>query len=325
MYGSIAEIALAIQSAKGTAAASSTFRMPVVAGQPEVVSAVQAGPGVRSTRIAGDPWRPVPYGAGDVTCVLRPRAIGALLYAALGAKAVSGASDPWTHTITLGATLPWLTVWRHLAGGLNERFVDCRLSKLTISSQHGSPVQVTFGIVSGSPRYRTTQETTATLETTQHFEHVHGSAALLLEGTAYRTIESWVLSIDTGVGIEQTIGGPVARQQGRARIGLQATYRPADAALWRRVVYGSASPANDAVAVSTPLELAGSPAGVQFTLTAALGPERSLRIAIPRVTVDPMAMQPNTRGDVLRNTIALQAFATTTPITATLKNGVSAY
>lgn len=325
MLASVAEIALAIQTAKGSAAAASTFRFPVMAGLPEDVRPTNTANEQRSTRMGGEPWSMTPYAAGGSTIAMRPRAIGALLYGVLGAKAVSGASDPWTHTLTLGSALPYLTVWRSFAGGLNERFVDARLSKLAIESRAGEVVKATFELLSGSPRYRTAQETTATLETTQHFEHVHGAAALLLENVAYRSIDEWSLSIDSGLAIEETLAGPQAKLNGPAQILVTARVRPADAALWRRAVYGSASPANDAAAVSTPLELAGSPAGVRFTLTAATGPERSLRIDVPRVVLEPMPMQPDAQGGAVRNTLQMRAYPTTTPITATLKNGVSAY
>lgn len=322
---SVAEVAIAFQSAKGAAAAASTHRFSIVDGLPSPVAVPVAVPDVRTTRIAGGAYVPTPHAEGDVKAIARPRMIGALLYGALGAKSVSGASDPWTHTITLGATLPWVTVWRSFAGLLDERFVDSRISKLVIESRHGQVVHVTFGILSGSPRYRTAAETTATLETTQHFEHVHATGALLLEGVAIRSIDEWTLTITPGLVMEKTLAGPVPRMSGVGQISLTAAYKPADAAFYRRAVYGATSPANDALAVSTPLVLAGSPVGVQFTLTAAASPERSLRIAIPQVTLDPLSLQP--ANAPVRTALVLNAYAPAagSPITATLKNGVSSY
>ena len=325
---SIGEIAIAIQSAKGSAAASSSFRFPITGPLPTAMKDPVPETTVQTKRIPAGAWTPAAHGAGALAALARPRMIGALLYGALGAKSVSGASDPWTHTLTQGATLPWLTIWRHYAGILNERFVDARISKLTLSSRSGQPVSVVAEILAGSPRYRTAQETTATLEQTQGFEHRHGTAALLFEGAALRSISDWTLTIANGLVIEQTLAGPVPRMNGLAQISLSVAYRPADAALWRRVVYGSTSPANDALASTTPLELGGSPAGVQFTLTVATSPERSLRVAIPRLTVDVPTVQANLRGGPVRDTIELTALdpgGATSPITVTLKNGQSSY
>jgi hypothetical protein len=319
------EIALAIQSAKGSAAASSAFRFNVVSGMPEAIVEPVAVPDVRTTRIAGGAYVPTPQGGGESTALCRPRMVGALLYGVLGAKAVSGSSDPWTHTITLGSLLPWLTVWRSIGGILNERFVDARITGLTISSRAQQIVTVSFTIASGSPRFRTSQETTATLEETQHFEHDHATAALLVEGTAFRSIDEWTLQITPGIVMESTLAGWVPRMSGVSKITLTAAYRPADASLLLRAAYGSASPSNDAAATTTPLVLAGSPVGVQFTLTAATGPERSLRIAIPQVVLAPPKLQPAPGS--LRTLLTMEAYAPAagSPITATLKNNLSAY
>lgn len=324
---SIAEVALAIQTAKGSAAATSTQRFNVLDGSPSPSTEPQAEPDVRTTRIAGAAWIPAAYGQGDVRAVVRPKMIGALLYGALGSKSVSGAGDPYTHVFTLGATLPYLTVWRHFGGILNERFVDSRISRLVISSRNGRTVDTTVGIIAGSPRYRTAQETTAALEELQAFVHWHGSGALLVEGVAVRSIDEWTLTISPGVIVEQTLAGPVPRMSGVAQISLTVGYKPADAAFYRRVAYGSASPANDALATSVPLVLAGSPVGVQFTLTAATGPTRSLRIAIPQVVLDLPSLTPNGGGRVAESTLSLTAYAPAagSPITATLTNGVASY
>jgi Phage tail tube protein len=324
-----AELAFAFQSAKGVVAASSSERMFVFGGTlPGPVKALRADPNVSTTRIALGPVHETIQAAGSPRFQVRPESIGALLYAVLGAKAVAGASDPWTHTITLGASLPYLTVWRHAAGVLNERLMDCRVASLTLEGRAGAPLTGTVGILGGTAVYRTAQETTAAAETADPLLFRHGAGALRLEGAAVSSISAFTLAIAAGVAIVETLAGPVPMLSGPAVITLQAEQELVDAALWNRLVYGSATPANLAVPTLTALELAGSPAGIEFTFTEQAAPERSLRLALPRVAVAPPdGFEPSPAWAKPRLRATYQAFkpAAGSPITATLKNALSTY
>ena len=153
-----AELAFAIQPAKGTPAASSTERVFLAGGtSPAPQKALQADASVSSTRVAQGPVHDRIRVAGAPVVHVRPESIGALLYALLGAKAVAGSADPWTHTFTLGASVPYLTVWRYAAGVLNERLIDCRLASLTLRGRAGDPLEATIGILGGTSAYRTAQ------------------------------------------------------------------------------------------------------------------------------------------------------------------------
>lgn len=321
------ELALALQTARGTAAAASTQRTALVGGRLSPAFALAASPELRAGRGTGKPWVPRVPGSGDLTFVARPKMLGLLLYAALGAKSVSGSSDPWTHTFTPAAVLPWMTAWAHFGGTLDERFVDCRLSRLVISSS-GGYVTVAVTVLAGSPASRTAQETTVAVETADVLYHRHGASALLLEGVAYSAISSWALTIDCGVQLVQGLGGPLPRMAGMPAVSMDIVHIVPDAALWKRAVYGSASPSNLTAPVTAPLTLAGSPAGVQFTLTAATGPERSLKLAIPNVALGPSQMPLQTRYGPIVATTQLVGYAPVggaALITATLKNGQSSY
>lgn len=326
----IGEIALAIQSAKGSPAASSTQRSNVIALDRFPPYSLNSNPEVRSTRIEGAPW--VPAGAGgtatNFAIVVRPKIIGAILYAALGAKSVSGASDPFTHTFTMGTTLPFLTAWRHFAGIVDGRASDVRISRLVLSAKAGGVVTCVASIVGAPVAYRTAQETTAAIETADFFLHRHGAGALLVEGSSFSTIDAWTLTIDTGVSLMQSLAGPIPRLQGKLAISLQISHRVTDASLWKRMIYGSSSPANLAAPATGPLTLGGSPVGVQFTLTAAASPERSLRIAIPQVALGPIdGLEPDDQWRPIEQETSLRAYAPAagSPITATLKNSQSSY
>lgn len=322
------EIAIALQSARGTAATVSTQRSFTVSDGFEPTFGLNENPELRTGRIGGAPWRNATGGAGDVVAIVRPKMIGLLLYAALGAKSVSGASDPWTHTFTLAASLPWVTVWRHFAEISDVRYMDARISKLVIASRSGAPVTAYVSLVAASAAYRTAKETTAAVETADNFEHRHGASALLVEGSSFSTIGDWVLTIESGVALEQSLSGPMPRLNGLAKISMTFGHVVTDAALWNRMIFGSASPSNLAAPSTGPLTLAGSPVGIQFKLTEQASPERSLQIALPQLALGPIeGWQPALgAGPVnLRTTLLAYAPAAGSPITATLKNSQSSY
>lgn len=324
-----AELAFAIQSAKGSPSASSTERIYLVGGaQPSPGKVAYPSNSVATTRISEGPIVDSIRPAGSPEFIVRPESIGALLYAVLGAKSVTGAADPWTHTFTLGTSLPYMTFWRHSAGVLNERLSDTRVARLVLSGGSGQPLRGVVDVVGGAAHSRSAQETTAVAEAPDPLLFRHGAGALKIEGTAVSSISNFTLTVNAGVAVVETLAGPMPFLSGLASITLDAEQALVDASLWNRLLYGSASPANLTAATITPLELAGSPAGIEFTFTEQAAPERSLRLALPRVAVlQPTGFDPDPTYGTGRMGVTYQAFkpASGSPLTATLKNAVSAY
>jgi hypothetical protein len=280
----LAELAFAVQTGKGSGAAAATERVYLSGGTlPEALKPVMESQATSSQRVAPSAFVPNLRVGGEPEMFLRPNALGLLLYAVLGAKAVSGAGDPFTHSFTPANTQPWLTFWRMAGGILFEKFIDCKLSFLRISSRSGEPVRVSFGIVGISSLYRTTQEVSVAVEATGPAMHYHGRGALLVEGAAVTAIGAWMVRIESGAAFRDTLTAYDVRTGPRSSIEAVVEQRVADAVLWNRMVYGSASPANDAPATLAPLELAGSPAGLSLKMTLEAAPERSLKLDIPRV------------------------------------------
>lgn len=327
---SVSEIALAVQTAKGSPAASATQRSYLSGGTLVVPSKeIRLGGDTGTTRaptaLASYVTSVVSFGEPEI--IVRPRMIGLLLYATLGAKAVSGASDPWTHTITLGTSVPYLTAWRHQAGLFNDRHADVRITRLVIAGRHGEPLRCQFSLAGGSPVYRSAQETGATVETADVMMYYHGDGALLVEGSTVGSLDEFTLVIEPGVALVEGLNGPRPVMTGRAQITVETSQTLASASLWNRMVYGTASPTNLAAPTLTPLELGGSPAGLRFTFTEQASPERSLQLALPRVTAQSIAPDLNARWsrDVLKVRYTAIAPAAGSAITAVLKNNMSAY
>jgi len=327
--GNTADIAFAIQAAKGTPATASSQRLYLMGGG---VAAEKTAADIEETssgRLRNSSFVQLIRAAGTPSFVVRPASIPLLLYGVMGAKAVTGAGDPFTHTITLAQTQPWLTVWRMLSSGLFERFTDCKIASLTLRSAAGGLLVAETSIVGLSPASKTTAEATAVVETTNAFLHSDGQGALLYEGAAIASIEGFTLAINANVSLQQgdaVTGNDLS--EGMQDITLETIQTITNFAIYNRFVYGAASPADLATPSRDPLELAGSPAGIDFKWTRPGTPERSIEILAPRVQVTAVTgIEANTNGDPIKSTTTHKVYqpGSGSGLTAKIKNAVTSY
>lgn len=331
--GNQADIGIALQAAAGTPAAAAQHRFYLTGGGFGSVKAHAMVEETADKRLLSDSYVTTIKGEGSPQAVVRPDFIGLLLYGAMGAKAVAGAGDPYTHTFTLASVLPYLTAWRRLgpvaAGGLYERFTDCKVGSLVFSSQAAGLLQVTAGLVGVQPAYKDAAEVGVTAETGSVFLHADGHGALKVETTAVSTIESAEISIDNGGGLLQgddVVGYGIF--EGRQTIRVTTTELVEDFALWNRMMYGTATPSDDDVPVRTILELGGSPAGLDFKYTLpGSGAERSLKFTATKVQVGIDGIDPNVNGDPLKRRVTYEILqpASGSGLTSVLKNGHASY
>jgi len=307
----IADIAFAVQSAKGTGvvAGSSTNRLWMAGGSQVHSETVKENfEETTGLRMLSDAYISQVSAAGAPEFFCMPESIAPLLYGVLGAQAITGASDPYTHTLTPAATLPYFTFWRSLAGGLYEKFIDCVIPHLKIHFESGKPIRVTPTIMGLSPSFLTAAETVIAVEKANRFLHYDGSAALKVEGTAVAALRSGDLDIDNG---SQLVPGdsltPYDVSVGRLGVVLATTVLVPDFTLYNRVHYGTASPSNNAAPTTAPLELAGSPAGIDFKWTR-VAASRTLEVLIPRVQVDAFDDQPDVSGNPMIRSVTYQAY-----------------
>ena len=327
----IADLAWAIQSAKGSAVAdgSDVFRAYLAGGeQPHGEQVREDFEETTGGRMLSDSYVSQASVTGAPEFFVMPKSIGSLLYGVLGAKAVSGAGDPYTHTFTWATTVPYFTFWRMLGNGLYEKLTDCIITHLKIHGESGKPLRVTPTIMGLTPTYLASSVAAASVEKTQRFMHYDGAGALKVEGTAVSHIRSFDLDVDNGAAI---VPGdsltPNDVSIGRLTIEMATTQLVTDFTLWKRLMYASSTPSGGDPATSTPLELAGSPAGLapKWTRVAA---SRTLEVLIPRVQVLPFADVPDVSGNPLVRQVTYRAFAPTdgsTPMTAKVLNSLASY
>lgn len=326
--GNDADIALAIQAAKGTPSAASSARLYLmsggVVGQKGVADVEETASGqLRQTAYVQNA-----QGGGSPSFAVRPVSIGLLLYLALGAKAVAGVADPYTHTITMASALPWCTLWRRMANGLYERFSDAKVNTLTLRSEAGGLLVAEVGFMALSPAHKAAAEATATPEAAATvFVHADGAGALLYEGVAAAEIRRTSVAINNNLSWQQgdNVSGFDLVEQVKD-VTLETEHIAQSADLYRRWMYGAASPADNATPSRTVLELGGS--GLDFKWTRPGTPERSVRIQAPRVQVQvPAGWEPNTSGAPIVETRTHKVYqpAAGSGLTAIVTNGQASY
>jgi hypothetical protein len=155
---SLAALGVAKQSAFGTPAANPTFLMGVRGGSPATVN-IDQSPEDRTSmdyRGVSEMNRNSVVHGVEASLRAHPGSIGLLLYAALGAIATTGAG-PYTHTITPGTSLPYMTFWGLLGGsgaGNIFRVQDCLIDKLEITWDEAKRLEVALtaiGVLPGFP------------------------------------------------------------------------------------------------------------------------------------------------------------------------------
>jgi hypothetical protein len=125
----------AVQTAKGVYPAAPTHFFQVTEG------GLGGKPNVDALNVAdGGMWSPTIKRIGYVetggqpTLTAQPSGIGLILYAAFGAKSVSGAGDPYTHLFTPATAMsgfPYLTFWQKFDTKWVQ-FRDCQVAGLEI-------------------------------------------------------------------------------------------------------------------------------------------------------------------------------------------------
>jgi hypothetical protein len=313
--GNIAEIAIALQAAAGTPADEAQHRMRITGGGFGVLMDTEDVVESTGARMLEDSFVARIRAEGAPSFVVRPNFIALLAYAALGSKAVAGVADPFTHTATVAADLPNLTVWSQLADGRFVMGYDCKVVRLHLESSAGGLLIATATIMGKSIEHRdaaayATDMGAILVERANRFLHSDAQGGLLLEGVAVSAIERAALDIDNSGALQYGDAvTPEAITVARQNVQVETTQLISDFALWNRVHFGDDAPASGTEPTRDILELGGAPAGISFMYTRPGGaPERSLQYLVPRVQVASIGgLEYNANGDPLKAAVVYRA------------------
>lgn len=238
------------------------------------------------------------------------------------------------HTITPANSLPYFTCWHQKGDMVWEKFEDCKVSQLVFTSEAASQVGLRMTATLVGTKSRSLDESTYDTEVAVPFSdgdvfvHHHASGLLLVEGAAVSRMER----------VELTINNAAARQygdsifpddisEGGQSITIATRERVVSAALWNRMIYGSATPASGTLPTSDVVELGGG--GLDFMWRRQTSPERSIRFQTgDRVQISGIgAFAPGTGDDPLKQEPTYEILDPDSgdAITALVTNGHAAY
>lgn len=328
---------IAKQSAKGTPATTGFHKFRRVDGRISVAKELDSVNYVDGSAWSADDFDFVKSisGTGSVTIQATPEGAARLLSWALGGTdTVSGASNPYTHTITSGTGLTYLTVIDQLGtvGGVDDgrRYADCVITQVEVTSSNDAGVVsvkldlLAIDVVDGGGQ-TPTAATTTDGEPLLHTQGVGNiKLAGLNSGNGVPEVEQFVLTLDTNIELlygDSTSAYIAHRKRGAISWSATAAVTSTTIAALNQSIYGTATP-SQGTAPSTGI-FTGS-----FNPKLVQSASRELSINIPknRIMVETGSIDPNAAGD--KATISIAGMARTPDtgqlITVAAKTGDSA-
>ena len=225
---------------------------------------------------------------GSPIVQLQPENAGLFCAQILGSDTVTGAGDPYTHTITSAGTAgAWGSWWQKVGSSVGperELYWDSKISKMVIDV--GRDQKVMHGtldimaLVSGEVF---TTDAAKTEDTTDPFYWTEVTGAVTFDGTVLTESHGETLEIDTGM--EAFYGDDIAPNQliekkGTITRTLQAIVTDTTLAKYQKAVYGAAAPVAGTLPVKTVFSAAAT---TVYTKSAT----RTLTITTPNIAVRP--------------------------------------
>lgn len=190
--GNAYTLAVGKQSAKGTPAASATFKHKVTAGSMNPRRDVFELAETDGSRQQG---KSIVVGArveGNPSFYVRPSDIGLWSYALLGANVDSGSTN-FTHIATMANSGPYLTLWENFGAGVAiTKYSDCRVTGAHFGGQAGQPLTAGFDLAGLTALFGTTDDAAAVIT---EDPLVYPQVTVTKGGSAPGTVEAWSLDI----------------------------------------------------------------------------------------------------------------------------------
>src|SRR5262245_2572832 len=307
------QIAIAKQTAEGTAASTAEYAIPGSA-----LDLLPREERVDYESLDGNAFNPGQYKSrsdvsGSVDLFSMPASLGRLITSALGQDTVTGGSDPFTHTMVSNNAPLWNTIWinRPLAGGSSEwdKYTDCLIKSVDLQYTSGRLLVAHLEVLGKKSTVKATAPTITTTEVLNAATPKHTWAAPTLKldlnatpaTTAITNLASFVLHFGyDDATFEQTDSlTPSYRDLGRWPVSLSADFIMQD---WNAVYttfYGALSPgANTDVSITV---LAGA---LDFTIgTDPVNTNRTLQIQVPAMEFAIEYPTPDPAGKGLRSSL----------------------
>lgn len=327
----IAGLWVSKQTAKGTLPATAIKRCRQVAGN------------VRTNRADGrerygndDRWGDAQHfvdsltGDGDPGIQAQPGVLAYLLYLFAGQEAVTGAADPWTHTIDPAAAGGfWVRFWKKVGVSpdiLREAYNDCKIGAITIEGSTGQKVvRVTPTIICLDPGEVVASDPVKAFDTDDSFVYTEGESAFEVNDVVIRAQSQFSITLNEN--LEPVMGDAVsplevAPGEPEATVALTLALNDVGLARYNFEMYGTTTPAPGA----KPLKSIPATGKYDFLLTKSAS--RTFGFTMAGVKWQPdAAVAPNPAGGLTEVSLAgeIRRVAGQKPWEAVIKNGDAAY
>jgi hypothetical protein len=244
MQKALSLVGVGKQTALGTPLANPAFVHGIVSGGIVTVELDQEASEVTSALRSPTQVDRTAVRAGfDFTTKCFPKSIGLWLYAALGAKSVTGAG-PYTHLITPAGAPVYLTVWGSLDGTI-VAVQDCVVDELEVSWDENNPPELKLSGKGGLVNFAPTFVGVVDESLDPYLLAAGGTYKLDMDSSTPATaaIKAGSYSIKNNAEHIALSGSVVASRafMGRQEFETNATLIPDDLTDWRTVVTGTSS------------------------------------------------------------------------------------
>lgn len=314
--GNLAWWGIAKQTAKNAPAATATYRTPFSGGN--IVPAREVGRLAETdgSRDRGRSYVQQHSVQGTPEMYVRDDNVGMLLLAAMGADAASGTTN-FTHIFTMGAALPYMTLFKGVGNIVYEKYQDVFISSLAFRAEAGQPLTVAAGVRGRQASFASVDSSgAAVFASAMPFNF--NQAAITFDGGATSLISSFDLSLENNVNVQQTddvVIYDVTAGIREASLGFDMIFENAD--VYRKFHTGTATGTTISSNIYT--------TSASFTFT--IGVNNELAFNFPVIAIEEYPVEPDTGGDPITVPVrtSIEPVEGSSLFTATLKNQVATY
>ncbi len=256
--GNFFTAAIGRQSAKGTPQTTPKFKLRVtgdivdptvqILDLPETDSSIQRSKAIKVGELI----------EGSLAGFVRADEFGFLSYLHMGAVGVSGA-NPYTHTITAAAQLPYATIYNAFdSTALVSRMADCRIGSLAVAGGAGQALTYTAGVMG---LVGIEGETDPVLTPSAFEPLVYPNVTCTYNSVTTDIVESFTINSERAIQVIQGDTGMTASDSVTGRWGVTGTLRVLfeTDAIWRDFLTGSTSGTTHSQTINTvPLNITAS-------------------------------------------------------------------
>lgn len=321
IQSALALVGAAKQTAKGSPGASPTFSHGITDGSVMTVEVQQE----LESRTSGTRFAPAVNRTGimpgmEFTCRAHAASAGLWLYGALGAVATTGSAPNFSHAITLGSDLPYLTAFGKLESSIYV-VEDLKVDTLELSWSENDPVEMAVSGMGCDIDLAGTFTPGTSDEFATYMRPAGGTFQIDIDGSTLAAAQVTAGSVSIANNLTPVMlsgrltPGDVFPGQQAIEVSLDVT--PDNLADWRTILTGTS---NGTTVSAAPIYGSFS---VQFT-----DGTKTLTLAAGRVAFTTEFPAANADGGPITLSLAgLVVLGATggTAFTATLTNGVASY